>query len=699
VTALETTTSPSVDLDPGVSSADDAPTTGTPVVGAPVAAVRDLRVSFERGGVPVHAVRGVSFEVQPGEIVGLVGESGSGKSVLGLSLLGLLPGRPRPELSGSAVVCGTDMVSADPETQRRTRRDHLGAIFQDPMTSLNPTMTVGRQVAEACHTDEDPLALLEAVGIPEAKRRLGAFPHELSGGLRQRVMIALAIAGNPELVIADEPTTALDVSVQAQILQLLRQLCDERGMSLLFVTHDLGVAAQLADRIAVFYGGRLTELGATADVLETPAHPYTVGLLRSRLTLLSDTGHPLATLPGEPPDPRQHPAGCPFAPRCSLRVDACDEQLPELLDAVTHPGSAACIRAGETPPEPDDSRVPWPPVSNTLAGYGTLRQPALRLRGVEKHFKVRSGFGRSQRLQALRGVDLEIEPGECVALVGESGSGKSTLLRVIAGLTSADAGTVQVGEGSPPQMVFQDAGSSMTPWMNVDSLVDERLRNQNLSRAERRIRTAEALRTVGLPAEAGTAKAGQLSGGQRQRAAIARAIVHPPALLLCDEPTSALDVSLAATALNLLGRLGRELGMAKLFVTHDLAAARIVGDRIAVMYLGRIVEIGPADEVTSDPQHPYTRALLQAVPVAGAVRVALEGDPASPLDPPSGCAFHPRCPEAVATCRSSEPTLVSIGVGRSVACVHAKPVPDPARTDGLAATDGAVDDTEPTGGL
>jgi peptide/nickel transport system ATP-binding protein len=647
------------------------PDTAPAVSGPPVASVRDLRVTFQRNGAAVRAVRGVSFDVHPGEVVGLVGESGSGKSVLGLSLLGLLPSRPRPELSGSAVVAGVDMVSASPDEQRAVRRDHLGAVFQDPMTSLNPTMTIGRQVAEAVHDGEDPLELLEAVGIPEARRRLKAYPHELSGGLRQRVMIALAIAGHPELLIADEPTTALDVSVQAQILALLRRLCDERGLSILFVTHDLGVASQLADRIAVFYGGRLTELGTSSDVLGSASHPYTVGLLRSRLTLESDRDHPLATLPGEPPDPRDHPPGCPFAPRCSLRTDACDEVLPELVPAITHPGSAACLRAGEVPPEPVDARVPWPPQSLTLDDYGTLTRPALVLSGVEKHFTVKEGFTKKRRLQALRGVDLEIQPGESVALVGESGSGKSTLLRVVAGLVDADGGAVSVGEGSPPQMVFQDAGSSMTPWVEVEDLVAERLRGERLSRAEVRIRTEEALTTVGLPAEAGRARAAQLSGGQRQRAAIARAIVKPPALLLCDEPTSALDVSLAATALNLLGRLGRELGMAKLFVTHDLAAARVVSDRIAVMYLGRIVEVGPADDITTDPRHPYTKALLRAVPVAGAVHVPLDGDPASPLDPPPGCAFHPRCPEAVDACRTDQPVMVDIGPARRVACVHA----------------------------
>lgn len=646
----------------------------------PVASVRDLHVTFRRDGSDVRAVRGVSLDVQPGEIVGLVGESGSGKSVLGLSLLGLLPSRPAPIVTGVAEICGVNMVTATSAEQRELRRQHLGAVFQDPMTSLNPTMRIGKQVEEAAGSKTEALRLLDAVGIPQAKERFGAFPHELSGGLRQRVMIALAVAGRPRLVIADEPTTALDVSVQAQILALLRELCDELSVSFLFVTHDLGVASQLADRIVVLYGGLQAEQGAATSVLTAPAHPYTVGLLRSRLTMDTERGRPLSTLPGEPPDPRHHPTGCPFAPRCSLKVGACDEAVPALVAAGTHDGEAACIRAGESPPEPLDERRPWGPVSETLARYGTVKEPAVVLAGATKGFSVRQGFRQAKKLQALRGIDLEIAQGEAVALVGESGSGKSTVLKAIAGLHDIDSGSITLGPGARPQIVFQDAGSSMTPWMTVGDLIVERLRNERAGQREARERMLEALNTVGLPAEVAGAKPAQLSGGQRQRAALARAIVEPPGLLLADEPTSSLDVSLAATALNLLGRLRRELGMALLFVTHDLAAARMVADRVAVMYLGRIVEIGPVDQVTTDPQHPYTKALLGAVPCAGRVHVPLLGDPASPLDPPTGCAFNPRCPEVVEGCDVHEPAMVAPcrrqRDGRLVACVHAA-VPEP----------------------
>jgi peptide/nickel transport system ATP-binding protein len=654
------------------------PATADAVAGGPVASIRDLAVTFRRGGREVRALRGVSLDVAQGEIVGLVGESGSGKSVLGLSLLGLLPADPAPTMTGEAVVGGVDMVTASDDDRRRVRRLHLGAVFQDPMTSLDPTMTVGKQVAEAAGRDGDPLELLDAVGIPDPARRAGSYPHQLSGGLRQRVMIAMAIAGNPGLVIADEPTTALDVSVQAQILSLLRDLCDRTGTSFLFVTHDLGVAAQLADRIVVMYGGRVAETGPAGAVLEQPVHPYTGALLRSRLTLTSDRSRPLTTLPGEPPDPRDLPPGCAFAPRCDLAIDACHETLPELTPAevelpdgvtVGHNGSVACLRAGETLLAGPTEHEPWGPVSLTLAGYGTPDRPPVRLEGVTRSFKVRQGFRKARTLQALRGVDLEVGVGEAVALVGESGSGKSTVLRVIAGLLGPDAGEVTLGEGGAPQIVFQDAGASMTPWLTVGDLLEERVREE--SRAERRRRVDEVLGLVGLPVEVARAKPRQLSGGQRQRAALARAVIKPPSLLLCDEPTSALDVSLAATALNLIGRLRRELGMAVLFVTHDLAAARLVADRIAVMYLGRIVECGPADELIARPRHPYTRALLRAVPEPGAVHVPLPGDPPSAIDPPSGCAFHPRCALATDLCVQEAPVLVSsVDPGHVTACHH-----------------------------
>ncbi|GAC1535970.1 MAG: ABC transporter ATP-binding protein [Acidimicrobiales bacterium] len=633
-----------------------------------------LQVTFRRGGGTVSAVRGVDLRIAPGEILGLVGESGSGKSVLGLALLGLLPTDPKPSVAGRAVVCGLDMVTATAAERRALRHAHLGAVFQDPMTSLNPTMRVGRQVAEAAGTESEALRLLDSVGVPEARRRMRAYPHELSGGLRQRVMIAMAVAGEPSLVIADEPTTALDVTVQAQILELLRHLCDEMGTSFVLVTHDLGVAAQVADRIAVMYAGRLAEVGASADVLERPQHPYTTGLLRSRLTMASRRSGPLPTLAGEPPDPRAHPAGCAFGPRCDSHAEVCDHLLPELAPALRHGGTAACVRMeATTTGRLLDGGPDWVP----LAAPTVAKPSAVSMGGIHKSFRLGGGFGsRRQTLQALRGVDLEIAEGEAVALVGESGCGKSTLLRTVAGLLHPDSGDLWLGDGARPQMVFQDAGASLTPWLTVGELIGERLRGEGASRAERSASVAKALALVGLPPEVAEAKSGQLSGGQRQRVALARATIVPPEVLLCDEPTSALDVSLAATVLNLLGRLRRELGMAVLFVTHDLGAARVIADRIAVMYLGRIVEIGPAEDIVTNPQHPYTKALLAAVPQVGVVRVPLQGEPASPVNPPSGCPFHPRCAVALPSCATTEQQMAPIGA-QFVACTRATAEPGP----------------------
>jgi peptide/nickel transport system ATP-binding protein len=635
-----------------------------------VVSVNDLHVSFTRGGHAVHALRGVSFDVMPGEIVGLVGESGSGKSVLGLTMLGLLPDRPRPTISGSALVCGTDMVQATREEGRLVRKEHLGAVFQDPMTSLNPTMRVGQQVTEAAGSNAEALRLLDAVGVPEAKRRMRAYPHELSGGLRQRVMIAMAIADSPSLVIADEPTTALDVTVQAQILQLLGSLRDEFGTSFILVTHDLGVAAQVADRIAVLYGSRLAEIGDAEGVLQRPVHPYTTALLRSRLMLECDRTRPIVTLPGEPPDPRAHPPGCPFGPRCEFHTEQCDAALPE-LELVSAPAEvprlAACIRWNDPDRQAKERVVaePWQPVELGVTGGPP---PAVLVHDVTKQFPVGSTFNR-QQLKALRGVDLEVTKGEAVALVGESGCGKSTLLRSIAGLQTIDSGSIEFGRGARPQMVFQDAGASLTPWLTIGELIGERLRSEHMSRADRAERVQAALRQVGLPPEVAESKPLQLSGGQRQRAALARATVVPPDVLLCDEPTSALDVSLAATVLNLIGQLRRDLGVAIIFVTHDLAAARVVADRIAVMYLGRIVELGDAEDICRAPAHPYTQALLAAVPDLARRKVRLQGEPASPLDPPSGCEFHPRCPVAIESCATDPAPLLPFGdQGRLVAC-------------------------------
>ncbi|WP_441960064.1 dipeptide ABC transporter ATP-binding protein [Mycolicibacterium houstonense] len=644
------------DLGADVSAADDS---SIHVAAAalsrpqPVAAIDDLCVTFRRNGRHVHAIRGVSLTVAAGEIIGLVGESGSGKSVLGFTMLGLLPSGAA--VGGSVRVAGSDMVNGDTKALRKVRRLDLGAVFQDPMTSLNPTMRIGKQVAEAAGSEAEALRLLTAVGIPEPERRMRAYPHELSGGLRQRVMIAMAVAGDPELVIADEPTTALDVTVQAQVLRLLQRLRDEIGCSIVLITHDLGVAAQISDRIAVLYAGRIAEIGPAAEVLAAPAHPYTKGLLASRLTLDTPRGQKLTALPGAVPSPAAPLPGCAFAPRCTTAIRDCSTSVPEPV-VVAPQRISACIRP-EVSNTPATSVGPESVLTASEQG-GPEQPPAVALANVTKTFAVsRRRLDRSDnhgKLHALRGVTMRVRQGESVALVGESGSGKSTLLRIIAGLETATSGSVEVTGGKRPQMVFQDAGASLTPWLSVGELVGERLRGTKMSAAQRRIAVRDVLERVGLPAEVAKARSGELSGGQRQRVSLARATIVPPSVLLCDEPTSALDVSLAASVLNLIAELRRSLDMSVVFVTHDLSVARVVADRIAVMYLGRIVEIGPADRVIGDPAHPYTQALVDAIPDLGRESRVLPGEPASPLSPPDGCAFHPRCPISVPACGGRE---------------------------------------------
>jgi peptide/nickel transport system ATP-binding protein len=662
------------------ASAVDAPTVraAVPPTPEPVATVADLSVTFRRNGRDVQALRGVSLAIAPGEILGLVGESGSGKSVLGFTLLGLLP--KQAKVDGTVFVTGSDMVNGDAKALRKVRRLDLGAVFQDPMTSLNPTMRIGKQVAEAAGSDEEALRLLTAVGIPEPKRRMRAFPHELSGGLRQRVMIAIAIAGDPELIIADEPTTALDVTVQAQVLRLLGRLRDEIGCSIVLITHDLGVAAQISDRIAVLYAGRIAEVGPSSEVLGAPAHPYTHGLLRSRLTLETARDRRLAALAGSVPSAVEPLPGCAFVPRCALAAEDCAATPPEPV-AVGSARVSACIR-----PLDDIAKDLGAASTNTAepvvepATRAAEHPPSVVLQDVAKTFTVaRRWLDRSSdnhgKLHALRGVTLRVGHGESVALVGESGSGKSTLLRVIAGLERPTAGAVELADGKRPQMVFQDAGASLTPWLSVGELIAERLRG--MSRAQRRDTVADALGRVGLPADLAKSRAGQLSGGQRQRVSLARATVVPPSVLLCDEPTSALDVSLAASVLNLIGDLRRTLDMSVVFVTHDLSVARVVADRIAVMYLGRIVELGPAEQVIAAPTHPYTEALVDSIPDLGRESRVLPGEPASPLSPPTGCAFHPRCAISVDTCSGHELDVRLEGVPgnpHQVACIERRAV-------------------------
>jgi peptide/nickel transport system ATP-binding protein len=521
--------------------------------------VRGLQLALTRPGSDTEQqiLTDINLDIKRGEVVGLVGQSGSGKSMIGLAMLGLLPERSAPRVSGSILVDGVDVVTASPAQLRNLRRHSLGVVFQDPMTSLDPTMRIGRQVMEVAGSKAEAVRLLELVGIPQAATRLSAYPHELSGGLRQRVMIAIAVAGAPSLIIADEPTTALDVTVQKQVLELLRNLKDEMGCSILMVTHDLGVAGEIADRVVVMNAGSIVEEGPVGRILTTPSAEYTQRLLGSRVTLASDR---FSSLPAvNPGDPDAAPA---------------DIEVYE----------------------------PFAGGPDTPIGVAAT--------GIAKTFR-RRGAG---VLPALDGVDLTVRAGESVAIVGESGSGKSTLLRIIAGLETASAGTVTVAAKGTPQMVFQDAGASLTPWLTVRELLAERLHNEGIPSREHGDRIRAVLALVGMDESAASAKASELSGGQRQRIALARATVLPPSVLLCDEPTSALDAWIAGTVINLLRHLHKRLGMSMIFVTHDLGVARLIADRIVVMRQGQVIEEGDADAIISSPQQAYTRALVDAVP-------------------------------------------------------------------------------------
>jgi peptide/nickel transport system ATP-binding protein len=572
--------------------------------------VQDLHVTLHREGQPIHALRGVDLKIERGEIVALVGESGSGKSTLGLAIQALLQAESDPIVTGSIRVGGVEVLGASKKTIRELRRKRLGAIFQDPMTSLNPSMRIGQQLEENISGEMQPERWLERVGIPNPEGRLRSYPHQLSGGQRQRVMIAIAMASNPDLVVADEPSTALDVTVQAQILRLIRRLCKEEGTTILFVTHDLSVAAAVADRIVVLYAGQVAEIGPLQELMAAPAHPYTAALLEARFDLHAAKEQQLTTLAGFPPGPGEVLPGCSFAPRCIMVMDACSLTRPPLIPVAQHSGEAACLRTSETRADIwSRDGQPWSATSEKQETW------LLEMSGIHKTYHVRRrAFGRPEAIHAARGIDLTVSGGESVALVGESGSGKSTILRIVAGLVKPDRGALKLATSETPQMVFQDAAASLTPWLKITELVGERLRGRGMSRAERDQRVEEALELVGLSGHLVAATARQLSIGQCQRAAIARAVVIPPELLLCDEPVSAMDVSLAAGILNLLGSLRRRLGMALLFVTHDLAAARYIADRIVVLKGGEVVEEGQADEIIHRPTHPHTQELLASVP-------------------------------------------------------------------------------------
>jgi glutathione transport system ATP-binding protein len=655
--------------------------TASPQV-APLLSVRNLAVSFPSEAGRVDAVRGVDFDLYPGRTLAIVGESGSGKSVTSMAVMGLLP--EYASVTGSIVLGGRQLLGLDDRQMSKIRGRDLGMIFQDPLSSLTPIFSVGRQIVEALeihqNLDRDvawkrAVELLDLVGIPNAAERARSFPHEFSGGMRQRVVIAMAMANDPQIIIADEPTTALDVTVQAQILEVLRLSQAETGAALILITHDLGVVAGIADEVLVMYAGRPVERAPVDELFARPRMPYTIGLLGAVPRLDVAERRPLVPIQGSPPLLVDLPPGCPFQPRCPVSVPACGDREPDL--AVVPGGgdehSAACIRVHEIRDGRIEDRPVYPvaPAPDAPAAHVPREQrPAvLELGGLSKTFPLLKGALLKRRVgwvYAVSGVDLDIREGETFGLVGESGCGKTSTLLEIMNLRPPQSGSIRIGgidvaelrgRGAERQlrrklqMVFQDPIGALDPRMTVFDILAEPL--QALSEADSTAigaRVDELMDLVGLNPEHSDRFPTAFSGGQRQRIAIARALATNPSLLVLDEPVSALDVSIQAGVINLLNELKAKLGLSYLFVAHDLSVVRHVCDRVAVMYLGRIVEIGAVDEVFDTPQHPYTQALLSAIPVPDPVvertrqRIILCGDLPSPTDLLTGCRFVSRCP-------------------------------------------------------
>jgi oligopeptide/dipeptide ABC transporter ATP-binding protein len=674
---------------------------------APLLQIDDLHTEIRLRSATVHALEGVSLNVEAGECLGIVGESGCGKTMTALSIMQLLP--PGGHIVGGHItLAGQEISALSDDGMRHVRGNEVGMIFQDPMTSLNPTMTVGDQIAETVllHRGADAktararaIEVLGLVGMPRPAERVGNYPHQLSGGMRQRVMIAMALACEPKLLIADEPTTALDVTIQKQILELIDDLRRRLGLAVILVTHDLGVIAGRADRVAVMYAGKVVETTATTRLFANPRHPYTEALFGALPEKAADGMERLYSIPGMPPDLTNPPTGCRFAARCRYVQDSCRETEPALEgDSWDHlyrcffpvgrpgeEGDNAVLHVKEAAPAEHKER---------FAAEADGQQPLLRTDGLVKNFSVTAGAVLQRKIgevSAVAGVSFAIRPGHTFGMVGESGCGKTTIGRLIAGLEKATDGSIVLdGEDltklsrherrrrSPKiQLMFQDSYASMDPRMRVGPILREPLAIQRIgSRQEQRNKIAAILDEVGLPRAAVERYPHEFSGGQRQRLGLARALILQPKLVVADEPVSALDVSIQAQILNLMLDLQRDLGLTYLFISHDLSVVRYVSENIGVMYLGKLVEVGPADDVYYRPVHPYTRGLIDTVPVADPVVAqaredkGVAGELPSAINPPSGCRFRTRCPRAQEICAAEEPPLRPFAANGHLAACH-----------------------------
>ncbi|MFI0815417.1 dipeptide ABC transporter ATP-binding protein [Streptomyces sp. NPDC021098] len=675
------------------------PVTPTTTNDVPLLRVEGLKTEFQLKSGPVTAVGDVSFDIYPGDVLGIVGESGSGKSVTARSIMRML--RPPGDITaGSVRFDGEDLLALPEREMRRRRGAKVAMVFQDPQAALNPVLKVGDQIVEAMtvHGVDKKTArkraveLLEQVGIPDVPTKIDHYPHQFSGGMRQRVVIAIALANDPALLIADEPTTALDVTIQAQILRLLAKLRTELGIAVAIITHDMGVVAELCTDVVVMYGGRTVEKGTAEQVFRHPRHPYTAALLEAMPRLDADrTGQPLPAIPGSPPDPATPPPGCAFAPRCRYAEERCTHESPALMAIGDAGQTAACFVAqrGVTLAPSGTDVAPVPRTAPAAAA------PVLEIRDVRVDVgsRGRGLFRREPPVYAVDSVSLSVHPGRTLGLVGESGCGKSTLSRAVVGINPIAGGSVLVDgtdvsamreddlkrvRGSV-QYLFQDPYASLNPRRTIRQSLTEALAFRGIGGRALETAARELMTQVGLRPEHLDRYPHAFSGGQRQRIGIARALARQPRTLILDEPVSALDMSIQAQIINLLERLQNELGLAYLFIAHDLSVVRHLSDTVAVMYLGRIVEHGDVAEVYGNPQHPYTASLLSSSPVpsVGArtrERIVLRGDLPSPANPPSGCRFRTRCPIGPLThpertiCADTAPPLALTPAGQHAAC-------------------------------